>query len=316
MPFALPFIVVALKPLLIAGAAAIATSILAWSLTSPQGRVTWENITRWIDHNIKQVVEWIAKQAKEGFRKLSWEYYHLVNSIQALIQAIDNKINGVRVYILNYIFSSIWPALNRLAAWRIDVAAWLHNYIEANLVALLQWRVNVVSWLHNYIEKQILNLIAWRVNVSAYIHNVIEKNIQALSFNLHRVAGRLWGLEEWVKTEVNQLRIQGLSIVNSYVATLEEVFVVDTGRLLKDLGKKFAQSVGIASLAGVIVSGLDLVTGKAYKSVEEAFDYADDLMIDDLYIAWMKLTAPVLIGEFKDWTATMQDSFNSITRNV
>jgi len=316
MPLALPLIPIAVILIPIAGYVATKLTLYAWSLVAPQGRVTWENIVKWIDHNIKQMVEWIAKQAKEGFKKLSWEYYYLADSIRALIQGIDRKIYAVRVYILDYIFSSIWPAINSLAAWRINAAAWLHNYIEANLISLLHWKVNVVAWLHNYIEVNLISLLNWKVNVVAWLHNYIEKSIQALTFNLNRVAGRLWGLEQWTLKEISLLKSQGFAIVTSYVASLASSFAVNTEELLKSLGQKFAQAVGISGIVAVIAEAFDLVSGKAYKSVEEAFDYADDLLVDDLFLAWCRLSAPVLIGEFKDWSKLVQQGFDGITRNV
>jgi len=315
MPFALPFIAIGVKEILIPFLITTAVTVLGWSLVSPQGRLTWGNVVKWIDHNVKQVVEYIAKAAKEGFRRLSWEYYYLARAFESFINTLEWKFYAVRNYILSYISSYVLPRILTLEQWRIDAAAWLHSYIEANLIRLIEWKNNIVAWLHYYIEANLVQLIKWRIDVAAYIHNVIEKSIDALSLGLHQVRGRLWSLEGWVKGEIDALKSFGLSFVTSLSATLGQAFALDIKGLLKEYSQRFAKAVGITAVISLVFDAIGKLTGKAAQEAIESLDYVDSLGIDELYLAWCKLTAPVLIGDFKEWTATISQSFDSIVRN-
>jgi len=315
MPFALPFVTIGIKEILIPLVITTAVTVLGWSLVSPQGRLTWGNIIRWIDHNVKQVVEYIAKTAKEGFRKLSWEFYYLASVFKSFINTLEWKFYAVRSYILSYLYSVVIPRIWRLEQWRIDAAVWLHSYIEANLIKLMKWRIDIAAWLHSYIQANLIRLMKWRIDISDYIHNVIERNITALTLSLHQVRGTLWSLEEWVKKEIDALKSFGLSFVYSLSATLGQVFALDTKEALKEYFRKFAKAVGITSVISVIFDAIGKLTGKSAQEAIETIDYVDSLGIDELYLAWVKLVSPVLIGDFKELTSAVSQSFNSIVRN-
>jgi hypothetical protein len=225
------------------------------------------------------------------------------------------EVYAVRNYILNYIASAVIPRIWTLERWRIDAAAWLHSYIEANLVRLMKWRIDVAAWLYSYIEANLVRLMKWRIDVAAYIHNVIEGSIKALTLGLHQVRGRLGSLEGWVRGEIDALKSFGLSFVTSLSATLGQAFALDIKELLKEYSQRFAKAVGITTVISLVFDAIGRLTGKAAQEAIEAIDFADSLGIDELYLAWCKLVSPVLIGEFKDWTAAVSQSFNSIVRN-
>jgi len=315
MPFAMPFVAIGVKEILIPFLITTAVTVLGWSLVSPQGRLTWANVVRWIEYNVKQVVEYIAKTAKEGFRRLSWEYYYLARTIESFIDTLEWKFYAVRKYILSYTSSYVLPRILTLEQWRINAAAWLHSFVETNLIKLINWKADVVAWLHSYIEAKIISLIQWRIDVSAYIHNVIERSIKALSLELHQVRGRLGSLEGWAKGEIDAIKNFGLSFVNSLSVTLGQVFTLDVKRLLKEYSQKLAKAVGITAVISLILDALSKTTDKAAKEAIDSIDYADSLAFDELYLAWCKLVAPVLIGDFKEWTAALSQSFDSIVRN-
>lgn len=173
MPFALPLISIAIEPIIIGALGTLTAIILGWYLSTPRGRLTWANIVRWADVQLKRPVEWALNNIKVGLKNAANAWDDFRYALKSYVQSVDNTFAHTRSWVISYIHQWIWPAVRALERWRVDAAAWLHKVVEARIRTLENWRVDATAWLHKVIEARIKTLENWRTAFIDWLRSVL-----------------------------------------------------------------------------------------------------------------------------------------------
>ncbi len=136
MPLALVLIPVGVVVLLVVGGVLVAQQNYQWSLSAPSGNTTWDNIVRWVDSNIRAVVDWAFKGIKSGVTEIVKGLGLTYDSLAVLVdfvKALPAKSKGVaEILIAAAIFSNVTP-VKKMAE---NLQANINTVIKADISSL------------------------------------------------------------------------------------------------------------------------------------------------------------------------------------
>lgn len=199
MPLALVLIPVGVVVLLVVGGVLVAQQNYQWSLSAPSGNTTWDNIVRWVDSNIRAVVDWAFKGIKSGVTEIVKGLGLTYDSLAVLVdfvKALPAKSKGVaEVLIASAIFSNVTPVKKMAENLQTNI----NTVIKADISSLKTSITNILKVITVTLPARILltetaihAIKVWMsgefVRTIASINTSITNILKAISTAVSRIA--------------------------------------------------------------------------------------------------------------------------------
>lgn len=300
MPFALPLVTIAIKPLIIAGLGVVTAAVLGWYLSTPKGAVTWKKIVAWADTQIKAPVEWALKGIKEGLKNVAEAWERFRKALSGYVDWVYDYIWKMHDWIMWKITGVVIPKIQILESWRYSVVKWLHSYIEVKVLNLEKWKAGVVKWLHSYIEPKVLLLEKWRYGVTNWLHGYIERLLINTMTGLQELKEAVSKAFEDVWKAINSLRQGAVELGLNLVRGITSDVLPNIEELIKNLVYSLSKAIGITGILSALGTWINSLLDNIAKELKDDIDFIDNLDLDWLLIAYLEYTKPVLIDEIEE----------------
>jgi len=314
LPFALPFVAIGIKEVVLWAVGVIATTVLVWSLTTPSGRVTWSRIRAWVETQIKAPVEYALEGIKRGLAETAEAWDSFRKGLKAYIEWAYDYLWKMHDWIMGYIYAYVLPRIATLEKWRVDCAAWLHKVIEANLLYALKSLAELWTIVNHYILRTLGELEAWRTACVKWLHTYIEKLLLQTRIELNLLKEVVRGGFEQVNKRFEEIKAGVISLGLEVVSGLTSDVLPGIWDVMKDFANKVAKATGLATAIGAVGTLINRLFDEMGRELKPDVDFLTEIELDPLLLAYLKLTKPAVIDRADELLNALVDSYNRIMR--
>ena len=195
MPLALPLIAVGVVLVAIVGLGYIAVQNYQWSLSAPTGNTTLDNIVRWIDANIRAVVDWSFGGIKRGVNEILNGIGLTYDSLSVLVQfvlSLPAKSQTVAKMLIasailsstksiQKLFDGLQSSVNNvlktdIARLKSDIAAlttYAYKTLSASITLTNVGLKSVQAWITGEFERRIKTVISSVSSITVLVNHTI-----------------------------------------------------------------------------------------------------------------------------------------------
>jgi len=294
MPFALPFIPVAVSEVLIPALGVVATVILGWYLSRPHGKVSWSGIVSWVETQVKAPIEWVFKGIKERFWDIARCFHNLYWGVRYYVDTARRFVINTKDYLKDYVWDAIHYMAEKFTSWIRRNVSTIWNSLKDLRDFVHYIRYTLITSLFEELTKQIVSL--------------------SNTFDI---------LKEWVTDKVKELTDSISLIKTGFVsfatAIAEGIFqdvIPDLRDIIKDFVRKAAKVTGISALLSYIGTWISSLFDEIAKPLKPDIDFLEKLDLDWLLIAYLIKTKPVLIDKADEILNLLMESFNTVKKSA
>ncbi len=292
----------------IIGVGAVSLATYVWSLSVPTGTLSWDNIVRWIDTNIRAVIDW-------AFGNIKKQFAPLLNGLGALVQAwgavidfitvLPTKLKGVGDTVLKSVVDSfIKPLQAAVDALKTVIIAALTSRVGV----LETWRRAVADYIHGTIEKNIADAVstiktlvkAVTVTIPAQIAKTVT-DIANITKLLAKTVTHLDALESFLKGELKRI-----------------IELVIPGAISGVISKIDALAKYISTTLDPMFNWLKSIKDKIEQLLKDLKDLAEELLDDTLnsdFTDYVGMYGWLMLEITKTYTPLIPEIFEEFTKN-
>lgn len=314
MPFALPLVEIAIKPLIIGALGAVTAVILGWYLSTPSGLVTWGRLVSWVETQIKAPVEWALSGIKEGLKEAAeaWERFRW--ALSGYVDWVYSYIWQMHDWIMWKYWNVVIPWLQFLQTYLDDVRRYVYDTLAASIAALTSWRYAVAYWLHYYLEAKVIALENWRYAVANWLHSYIERLLLQTVAGLETLRQSTAEAFDDVWKAISSLREGAISLGLSLVKGITSDVLPNIAELIRSLGISLSRAIGIPAILSTLGAWISSLFDSIAKELQPDIDFLDNLELDWLLIAYLQYTKPLVIDRADEVLNTILDCAKAVVK--
>jgi len=292
MPFALPFIPVAVSEILIPALGVVAATVLGWYLSRPHGKISWSAIVSWVETNVKAPVEWVFEGIKDRFWETARAFHNLYWGVRYYTEKINDFVTNTRTHLREYVRAYAEAVANSVIEARKAVTRRIWVSLH-DLQDYVNWiRFTLIKWIRQHLETKIAEV---------YTDLVWLKKATSNSIN------RLWEQLDSVRTGLLTL---GMTIVEGITTDV----LPNIDELTKDLARKLAKAAGLGAIFTAIGAWIASLINSIARPLLKDMDFNDRLELDWLLLAYLTIEAPVLMKYSDDILNTLLIGFSGVKK--
>jgi len=292
MPFALPFIPVAVSEIIIPALGVVAATVLGWYLSRPHGKISWSAIVSWAETNIKAPVEWVFEGIKDRFWETARAFHNLYWGVRYYTEKINDFVTNTRTHLREYVRDYAEAVANNVIEARKAVTRRIWQSLHG-LEDYVNWiRFTLIKWIRQHLEAKIAEV---------YTDLVWLKKATANSVN------RLWEQLDSVRTGLLTL---GMTLVEGITTDV----LPNIDELTKDLARKLAKATGLGAIFTAIGAWIATLVNSIAKPLQAEMDFLERQELDWLLVAYLAYTKPVVIDRAPEVLNTLLESFSYIKK--
>jgi len=294
IPFALPFLPIAVSEVLIPALGAVAITVLGWYLSRPYGKVSWSGIVSWVETNIKAPVEWVFKGIKEKFWDIARCFHNAYWAVRYFTEKIESFVSNVRIHLREYV----------------------RNYTEevARNVIEIRKAVTRTIWISIHDLRDYVNWI---------VDTFVPSALSAIEGLVTKIAEDFFDFKAKTATSINHLwqqlsevRTGLISLSMSLIEGITSDVIPNINELTRDLIRKLSKALGLEAIFSTFGIWLSSLFDSVAKPLKSDMDFLERLDFDWLLIAYLIHTKPVLIDKADEILNLLMESFNTVKKSA